>query len=44
LDEMPGEPHVIKRERHAAPQSEEDQEAQANDFFAKMKAQLGIDG
>ncbi len=44
LDEMPGEPHVLKRERHVEPKSEEEADAEANDFFAKMKAQLGIDG
>ncbi|MBC7794601.1 MAG: ATP-dependent helicase, partial [Clostridia bacterium] len=44
LSEMPNEPVVIRRERSAAPAPEEDEEAQANAFFAKMKAQLGIEG
>jgi superfamily I DNA/RNA helicase len=44
LMELPGEPAVLTRERHIAPQSEEEADALADDFFKKMKAQLGIDG
>ena len=43
LSEMPEEPIVTRRERGAAPMTVEQEEAQAEDFFAKMKAQLGID-
>lgn len=44
LSEMPGEPVVLRRERGAAPMTVEEEEAKADEFFAKMKAQLGIEG
>lgn len=42
LDELPEPPVIERRDRHSAPAPEE-ADAKADEFFAKMRAQLGIE-
>ncbi len=44
LDELPGGAGVLRRERDQVATTEEEADKLADDFFKKMRAQLGIDG